>query len=318
MILLLGTPGNESIRHLSSEMAKIEQDYFILDSQRLFKDYSFSYCPNRNDGFINNGFRTVALSKFSSAFWGQINVPELPKENASLPRGLEITDLNERLYQQELNCSLQTLLNFSRIHWCNSWQAFQLHKTKPIQLEKAKALGAVIPKTQISNVLPHESVCSASSQSGIMKPVHAGYMTQAFDVQHDPQTLITESCTNVDLIKGFPFTLQDKVLGQNIRTYVIGEEVFSGLIETKLLDFRSQSAEEQIVHRIQLSEQEKSLAQKIRISFDMQWTAIDWIRRKNGELVFLEANPAPMFIGFERLTSYPITKALMKLLLSRH
>ncbi len=316
MVLLIGAPNNESIRHLSSEMAKIEQDCFILDAQRLFKDYSFSYCPNCNDGFINNGVRTVTLSNFSSAFWGQINPPELSKENASLPRNLEIADFNERLYQQELNCSLQTLLNFSNIHWCNSWQAFQMHKTKPIQLEKAKALGAAIPKTQISNVLPHEPVRSTSSQSCIIKPVHAGYLTQAFDVQHDPQTLMTENRTNADLIKGFPFTLQEKVLGQNIRTYVIGEEVFSGLIETKLLDFRSQSAEEQIVHRIQLSEQEELLAQKIRTGFGMQWTAIDWIRRKNGELVFLEANPAPMFIGFEKLSAYPITKALLKLLLS--
>ena len=32
----------------------------------------------------------------------------------------------------------------------------------------------------------------------------------------------------------------------------------------------------------------------------LNWTAIDWRRDKGGEYYFLEANPSPMFIGFEK------------------
>ncbi len=315
MVLLLGAHRDASIQHLVAALEELGQRYFILDAQRLFIDYSFSYCPNRNDGWLSDSQQTVALSDFSSAFWSQIKAPELSQEKALLPIDIKDEPFCEQIYQQELNCSLQMLLGFSKIRWCNSWRAFQMHKTKPLQLAIVKALGARIPATQISNFFPIKSDRSRPQRPCIIKPVHAGYMTQAFDTQYDPNTTNIIGHAHTNKIKGFPFTLQNKVIGKNIRTYVIGEKVFSGLIETERLDYRLQTAEEQTVHPIQLSKQEERLAQQIRISLEMQWTAIDWIRDEEGKLVFLEANPAPMFVGFEKLTSYPLTKALLSLLL---
>lgn len=311
MILLLGSLNYESIIHLAHHLEKIGQDYWVLDSRRLFKDFSVSYCPNTDDGVLSNEHKNIALSDFSSAFWGQIYPPEIPQEQHIFPIEMENADFDHLLYQQELNCTLQTLLSFSKIHWCNSWQAFQMHKTKPLQLSKAKELGALIPKTQVGNSPQVNQAEPNLQQKYIVKPVHAGYMTQAFTYQSaacGSGQSITHTRTSI------PFTFQNRITGKNIRTYVIGDEVYSGYIETGLLDFRTQSAQQQIVHRIQLSEQEESLAKNIRTGLGMQWTAIDWIRGKNGKLFFLEANPAPMFVGFEKLTSYPLTKALLKLL----
>ncbi len=47
----------------------------------------------------------------------------------------------------------------------------------------------------------------------------------------------------------------------------------------------------------------------------LEWTAIDWRLTPQGEYVFLEANPSPMFIQFERRTSFPITQKLVNLLI---
>jgi hypothetical protein len=315
MVLLLGAHRDASIQHLVGTFEEVDQGYFILDAQRLLTDYLFSYCPNINDGWLSDGRHTVALSDFSSAFWSQVKAPELTQEKAILPIDIKDERLSKHIYQQELNCFLQMLLDFSKIRWCNSWRAFQMHKTKPLQLAIVKALGARIPATQVSNIFPIESNRSGPKHSCIVKPVHAGYMTQAIDTQNDPSATPMDSHTLAGAIKGFPFSLQDRIAGENIRTYVIGEKIFSGLIETERLDYRLQTAEEQTVHPIQLSKQEERLAQQIRISLEMQWTAIDWIRDEEGKLVFLEANPAPMFVGFEKLTSYPLTKALLSLLL---
>jgi D-alanine-D-alanine ligase-like ATP-grasp enzyme len=47
----------------------------------------------------------------------------------------------------------------------------------------------------------------------------------------------------------------------------------------------------------------------------LEWTAIDWRLKPTGEYVFLEANPSPMFIHFERQTNFPITQKLVNLLM---
>jgi glutathione synthase/RimK-type ligase-like ATP-grasp enzyme len=43
-------------------------------------------------------------------------------------------------------------------------------------------------------------------------------------------------------------------------------------------------------------------------------SGIDVRRTSEGEYVFLEANPAPMFMHFERMTGYPVSDRLAKLL----
>ena len=44
------------------------------------------------------------------------------------------------------------------------------------------------------------------------------------------------------------------------------------------------------------------------------WTGIDLRLTPEGRYVFLEANPSPMFLGFERQTGLPITDNLAALL----
>jgi hypothetical protein len=45
------------------------------------------------------------------------------------------------------------------------------------------------------------------------------------------------------------------------------------------------------------------------------WTGIDLRRTPDGRHVFLEANPSPMFLGFERRSGLPLTEALVALLI---
>ena len=55
-----------------------------------------------------------------------------------------------------------------------------------------------------------------------------------------------------------------------------------------------------------------SLAKTLGLVF----SGIDIRRTPNGEYVFLEGNPSPMFIYFEKVTGYPISDRLVDLLLS--
>jgi D-alanine-D-alanine ligase-like ATP-grasp enzyme len=45
------------------------------------------------------------------------------------------------------------------------------------------------------------------------------------------------------------------------------------------------------------------------------WTGIDFRLTPDGVYVFLEANPSPMFMGFEKYAGLPLTDSLAALLL---
>ncbi len=49
-------------------------------------------------------------------------------------------------------------------------------------------------------------------------------------------------------------------------------------------------------------------------ALDLLWTGIDLRLTPEGDYVFLEANPSPMFLGFERQTGLPLTESLAHLL----
>ena len=49
-------------------------------------------------------------------------------------------------------------------------------------------------------------------------------------------------------------------------------------------------------------------------ALDLLWTGIDLRRTPEGRYVFLEANPSPMFLGFESRSGLPLTAALADLL----
>ena len=109
-------------------------------------------------------------------------------------------------------------------------------------------------------------------------------------------------------------TIQEFIAGTNIRTYVIGDNIFTAEIRSDSVDFREDNNAELI--SITLPEEIKQQSFAITNALDMQWTAIDWRRDHKGNYYFLEANPSPMFIYFEKQTDHPITRTLVELLMS--
>ncbi len=53
----------------------------------------------------------------------------------------------------------------------------------------------------------------------------------------------------------------------------------------------------------------------IKKALFLEWTAIDWRLTPDENYLFLEANPSPMFLYFEKQTRFPITESLIELLM---
>lgn len=285
-IILLGKPESDSIQRLSHVCEEYQFDYFLLDTEHFFEHNSM-FLNENNQLILKNGDITIDTRDICSIFWDSIALPSARNE-----------------VQINTSSWLQVLFKQKQLNWCNSWAAFQFHKTKPLQLQFASKLGANTPASYFGNDIQSALKFIDEHAKCIIKPIHGGAATRLIDTKDRAELRL--------LLAEQAMTIQRYIEGTNVRTYVIGTVLFSAIIETEAIDFR-QDERPRIVP-ITLPKDVEKLAYRIMQAFDMKWTAIDWRRNELDQYVFLEANPAPRFVDFESLTQYPIAEHLFRLL----
>ena len=199
----------------------------------------------------------------------------------------------------------ESLLIRLKTRWVNGWDAYQLHQTKPAALAMAAELGVPVPDTVLTNdpdgliqFIDRHSHC-------IFKPVQGGAHTRRLELRH----LADESLENLQYA---PVTLQQEIEGTDVRVFVADEQVFACEVRTETIDFRDDPDPEIVAVDLpdEIAERSIQIARRLHLL----WTGIDYRRTDDGRYVFLEANPSPMFIGFENRTGLPLTEALAEIL----
>jgi hypothetical protein len=189
--------------------------------------------------------------------------------------------------------------------WVNGWAAFQMHQTKPVQLAAAAQLGLAIPDTILGN--DANAICrfAEAHPASIFKPVQGGAHTRRVTAQH-------LSPANLKNLALSPVTLQEEIPGTNIRVFVAGNRVMACEVQAESVDFRDVDNPTIVVHELppQIAEQSRLVARALHLL----WTGIDYRLTPEGRYVFLEANPSPMFLGFESRCGLPLMQALIDLL----
>jgi hypothetical protein len=299
-ILVLGSAKDAHAAHIyqSLKTAGVTVDY--LDLRQFPTQLRMSWQLDQEGGYFTlpEGNR-FDFHDIKSVFWrsfGQISVPTLQDKE------------QQRLACHDALSTARSLLQCCPARWINSWQAYQFHQEKPLQLYAAKKLGVKIPATLISNDPQQVRDLVQRQTQAIFKPVYGGAHTQLVTSDH----LEWERLQKVLRIS--PVTIQSYIPGTNIRSYVIGQSVYSAEIRTEVLDFRDDRQAALIP--LQVPPAIEAQCQAIAQRFFLHWTAIDWRLTPAGEYIFLEANPSPMFLHFENQTGFPLTQELLKLLMA--
>jgi len=298
-ILILGNSSDAHAVHLKDALTQAGATVDYLDTRLFPTVLRMSWQPHTQAGsLLLPGGRRLNLQEIHSVFWrtfSGVYVPSLKDAE------------QDRIAFNDSMSAVRSLMQVCPARWVNSWQAYQFHKEKPLQLSKVKQLGVTIPATLISND-PEEVIQFALSHERlIFKPVYGGAHTQLVTESHlDPKRLKLALSLS-------PVTIQEYIPGTNIRSYVIAGSVYSAEIRSDALDFREDLAAELIPVELPESIQQQCIA--ITNALMLEWTAIDWRFNPQGEYVFLEANPSPMFLHFERQTNFPITQQLVRLLM---
>jgi hypothetical protein len=297
-ILILGDQEDEHACHMLRHLRQQGADVELLDSKSFPARLRVAFDPQRRSGTITlpEG-RRLAFDEISAVYWrryGGIPYPALPDSEQAFVAYNDARGLFE------------SLLIDLPARWVNSWRAYQLHQTKPVQLAKVAALGVAVPATLQTNDPAAVREFVGCHARVIFKPIQGGAHTQVVTERH----LSPENLRNLDVA---PVTLQEEVPGTDIRVFVAGQRVVACQVLSPELDYRADPSPR--IEAIPLPDDVEGHCRQIAAALDLRWTGIDFRRTPEDRYVFFEANPSPMFLGFEKRCGLPLTAMLGALLL---
>ncbi|MFM7447795.1 MAG: RimK family alpha-L-glutamate ligase [Leptolyngbyaceae cyanobacterium] len=299
-VLLLGNASDAHAAHMHQALQSAGVEVNFWDTGDFPTQMQLSWEPHSQQGsIVLPGERELLFSEIHSVYWRQFRDPFLPALKDHQQQQIAISDSL---------CALRSLIQACPTRWVNSWRAYQFHREKPLQLAAVKRLGVPIPDTLISNDARKIQQFVQTRPCCIFKPVFGGAHTEFVTDAH----LLLERMELA--LKLSPVTVQEYIAGTNIRSYVIGQSVYTAEIRSPSVDFRNDEKAELIPVILPNGVYKSCL--EIARQLHLEWTAIDWRCSPQGDYVFLEANPSPMFIYFEKTTGYPITEKLVELLIS--
>lgn len=296
-VLVLGRSDDEHARHVLDALAERGTDAEPLDSRSFPAWTQLAFQPENGRGTLRTpGGRVLELAEIRAVYWRSydgLEPPPLPDSEQAFIAANDARSLWE------------SLLILLPARWVNGWQAFQWHQTKPVQFARVAELGVPVPATLLGNDADAVRQFAAEHPRCIFKPVQGGAHTLPLTSE-----LLTDEA--LARLRYAPVTIQEEVPGTNVRVFVAGERVLACEIRTADLDYRDDADPEIVPHA--LSGKIERMCRTIARRLELVWTGIDFRLTAEGQYVFLEANPSPMFIGFEERTGLPLTESLVDLL----
>jgi len=296
-VLILGGHDDDHAAFMLAHLDGLGHDVEMIDSRWFPSDLRLALDPSSGGWRVTlpTG-RVLAPGEVRSVYWRCYNsVPgaELPDPDQSFIAGNDARGMFE------------SFLISLPARWVNGWDGFVMHQTKPVQLAKVAALGVPVPATCLGNDPESVREFAARHPACIFKPVQGGAHTRRLTPGH-----LTEA--NLKTLALSPVTLQEEIPGTNIRAFVAGDRVMACDVKSEHIDFRDSDDPTIIVHELPADVAAQSL--KIAEALKLTWTGIDYRLTPEGRHVFLEANPSPMFRGFESRCGLPLTESLTRLL----
>ena len=301
-ILILGTPEDEHALHVSAHLAERGARVVWLDGEQFPTKPLIAFQPGSTGHLVDpDSGQRIDFADVESVYWRCYS-------------GNPYSDLpNVEQAELAVNDSrslFESLLIDLPARWVNGWAGFQIHQCKPAALARVARLDlgplVRVPETLLSN--DPAAIIEFAERVGkcIFKPVQGGAHTRRLAAdQLTPDRL--------ELLKHAPVTIQQEIVGTDIRVFIAGERLMACELLTDALDFRDD--DDPKMQAIELPSEVATACRRIAASLDLVWTGIDLRRTPAGEYFYFESNPSPMFIGFESRSGLPLTDSLVDLLI---
>ena len=298
MILIIGSEQETHSKYVFEKINKQGIPVRYFDSRKYPENLQIGFSPNTNDGFFIIDNEKIFLKDIQGVYWRWFY--GVPMENTG-------DNFSNRMVLRERTSALNSMFKcMSETNWLNCYDAIEMHKIKTYQLNLMAKNNIRIPKTIITNNSDELiDFYEKNNKKVIYKPVLGGAMTkQLTDDDLNAEKLST--------LKTSPVQLQEFVEGIDIRVFVMGKDIYPAEIKAKTIDFRAD--DKHTITPVELPDNVNEDCLKALKLLQLGYSGIDIRKSNDGEYVFIEANPAPMFIHFENVTKYPISQKLIELL----
>ena len=301
LVLILAEPDDEHALYVRDLLTDEGHVVRILNTAQYPADFALSYGPQSNSARIEfpDG-QILDWNDIYSIYWRQftgVGASVLPDDEQAF------------IAENDSRSLVESMLFTLTGKWVNSYRAWRLHQVKPVQLAKVCSLNLepaiIIPRTLLTNSSNELKGFARSAGQCIFKPVQGGAHTRILTDEH-----LSEE--HLDNLQHAPVTIQQYIEGTDIRVFVAGRKVMACRIETDALDFREDPNVKIDPHA--LSREVADACIRIARALNLIWTGIDLRLTEKGEYFFFEANPSPMFLGFESQCRLPLTETLIDLL----
>lgn len=246
--------------------------------------------------------------------------------NIVIPENLD--DNYKKIYYQEYttmrNIFFESLKN---IPWINPMQIdHEIGENKLIQLKLASESGLLVPKSLFTN--NSESVqkffYSECNQQMIAKLHGALSRSMSGNTPFFPTTVISEGdLKDLDSLIYCPMIFQEKIEKQyELRIIYVDGDFFTGKINTEKsvqgsIDWRVATdirpSWEEYALPLEIKESIKKMMKRMNLFFG----ALDMIRQKNGDYIFLEINPQGEWGMLQRDLGLPIGETIAERIVSQ-
>lgn len=304
MILILGSDKDTHASHIACKLQEKKEDYIFLDTYEYPDNVLLNwYADSENVGCIKINGRKINFSDIKSVYWRNFNGIKYENINSDEEDSAFVSSMVYR----ERKSALYSLFSSLNTNWVNSMNAFELHQKKAYAAYILSQNGIRVPNTLITNDKDYVyDFFEKNNKNIICKPVLGGAYTEKIT----EKTLTNE---RLELLKKSPVQFQEFIDGVDIRVYAYKDNIYAVRIEAQTVDFREDAGAKLIP--VELDESVKKDCMKVMKLLDLKYSGIDIRLNNKGEYVFIEANPAPMFMYAEQMTGYPLTEELLNLLL---
>lgn len=243
---------------------------------------------------------------FKSVWFRRIKLPFI--ENAKF---------SERIYlQNEYETLLKNLFLVIDAKWLSEPYSIYRAENKLLQLKLARQIGFNIPKTLVTNSkIELKKFYEDNNKDIIIKPLGISRF-----IQDDSMTfLFTNSLKkeHIDSIEEFDLTpclFQNRIEKElELRITVVGENVFSAGVDSQSnietqLDWRKSQLQ---FFKYEIPNDIRNKCIEIVKRLNLRFGAIDIIKDKNGNYIFLEINPNGQWAWIETQTQLPISDEII-------
>jgi hypothetical protein len=304
-ILILGNETEDHARFIFDKLTQKGASPVYLDTMAFPLTSRLSFEPGIPlKGFFKPDAQTQAIpfEAIQSVYWRTFNGIQTSHITDPFLQNTAYREIDSALGSWMRNMTTEAL-------WVNPPEAIELHRYKGHQLQLMKTLGLRIPETVFTN--DPDTVLEfyeRMHQNVIYKPVLGGAHTQKIK----PEDLAPERLSE---LKDAPVQFQELIPGVDIRVYKVGEALFAAEIQSETLDFRDHPGAP--IVPVDLPDDIAQQCLEMAEVFQLVLSGIDLRRTPDGEYVFIEANPSPMFQYFESVSGFPISDTLINLLINR-